>query len=76
MLDLTDAPKPQSVDDFEICRELREQRRTTGVYEALDTEKTVKEALQPWETIFLQFKDEFGKQSSFFYIIYAAEFLP
>jgi len=55
--------KVETENDFELCRTKREKGKPTGEYEILDPTKTLREiGLSGWEAIFLQPKDENGKQ--------------
>ncbi|TFL05828.1 hypothetical protein BDV98DRAFT_236489 [Pterulicium gracile] len=58
-----DVPAVTSVDDFELCRAVKEKMRgnrgeVAYTYEPLDTTANVKVAnVQNWETLYLRFKD-------------------
>ncbi|TDL29900.1 hypothetical protein BD410DRAFT_798365 [Rickenella mellea] len=57
-------PQVSSVDDFEICRELKEKGTPSSdakKYETLPARDTVKNTLLPWEWIYIRFRDESGK---------------
>lgn len=54
-------PVIDSVNDFELCRTVRERGRPTGQYETLSPDDIVKETLVNWECLFIQFKDESGE---------------
>ncbi|THH02149.1 hypothetical protein EW026_g644 [Hermanssonia centrifuga] len=54
-------PQVGSVDDFELCRAIKEKGRPTGRYELLSTTDIVKQALVNWESLFVQFKDANGE---------------
>jgi hypothetical protein len=53
----------QTVDDFELCRAIKDKREITGDFEVLEPSKTLRETdITGWEAIFLQFRDrETGK---------------
>lgn len=61
-----DVPAVTSVDDFELCRAVKEKMRgnrgeVAYTYEPLDTTANVKVAnVQNWETLYLRFKDNNG----------------
>lgn len=50
-------PVVQSVDDFELCRAVRERGRPTGQYETLLTKDVVKQTVANWESLFIQFRE-------------------
>jgi len=53
-----DVPKVTTVDDFELCRAIKDKGKLTGDYEILDVSKQVKESkLSSWEALFIQFRD-------------------
>lgn len=56
----TDVPDVESVDDFEICRQLTEKRDRAqvpmGKFEALDESAQVVKQTSPYEILFLRFK--------------------
>ncbi|KAH9948758.1 hypothetical protein B0H21DRAFT_212351 [Amylocystis lapponica] len=54
-------PKVTSVEDFELCRAVREKGRPTGQYEMLERNAQVKNVLVNWENVFVQFKDNSGQ---------------
>jgi len=56
-----EVPQVTSVDDFELCRALKEKGKPTGKYELLDANKDVKSSVVNWESLFVQFKDSTGK---------------
>lgn len=56
-----DVPKVNSIGDFEICREVKENRNPTGEFEIMTGSEIVKEVLMPWEVIFIRFRDESGE---------------
>lgn len=71
-------PVIDSVEDFELCRMVRERGRPTGRYETLSRDDIVKETLVNWECLFVQFKDENGEWRVFLrieiYLHYAVDF--
>ena len=50
-------PEVESVDDFELCRAIRERGRPTGEYEKLTTTDIVKQTVMNWESLFIQFRE-------------------
>lgn len=54
-------PPVDSVEDFELCRAIRERGRPTGQYETLSTKDVVKQVLVNWESLFMQFKNANGE---------------
>ncbi|KAL5487613.1 hypothetical protein ACEPAI_5721 [Sanghuangporus weigelae] len=58
--DEPDIPEVESVDDFEICRELKTRQDRvlvpTGKFEALDESAQVSKQATPYESLFLRFK--------------------
>lgn len=55
-----------TVEDFELCRGVKEKGKLTGAFEALHPSKSlINCGITGWETLFLQFRDrESGKFSS------------
>ena len=54
-------PTAKTVDDFELCRAVKEKGKPTGKYELLDHESgRVKDHLANWDSIYIQFRDESG----------------
>ena len=53
-------PEVNSVDEFEICREVKEKGRATGKYELLEGSESVKDAIVPWEAVFIRYRDSAG----------------
>ena len=48
----------RNVDDFELCRAIKEKGRFTGVFEVLDPNKSLRDSdITGWEAIFVQFRD-------------------
>ncbi|KAF8180155.1 hypothetical protein BJ912DRAFT_1145801 [Pholiota molesta] len=48
----------ETVDDFELCRAVKEKGKPTGQYEVLPPTKAIRDfGLAGWDTLFLQFKD-------------------
>ena len=54
-------PAIQSVNDFELCRAIKEKGRPTGRYEPLSPEDTVKKSVMCWDSLFIQFKNAQGE---------------
>ncbi|EJD01607.1 uncharacterized protein FOMMEDRAFT_88843 [Fomitiporia mediterranea MF3/22] len=56
----SDVPEVENLDDFEICRELKERKDRavvpTGKFEALDENAQVAKQTTPYEPLFLRFK--------------------
>lgn len=55
-------PEISSVDEFEICREVKEKGRSTGKYELLEGKEIVRDVLTPWEVVFVRYRDSSGEQ--------------
>ena len=54
-------PTVKSVDDFELCRAVKEKGKPTGNYELLDHESgRVKDHLVNWDSVYIRFRDESG----------------
>lgn len=50
-------PETESVDDFELCREIKEKGRLpTGKYEVLQGEEILRNIAQAWEVFYIRFK--------------------
>jgi len=68
-LDVTAMDPPEfnveTIEDFELCRAVKDKGKLTGNYEVLDSSKILRESgIAGWETIFLQFRDrETGKHA-------------
>ena len=56
-------PQVASVDDFELCRAIKEKGRPTGQYEPISEKDTVKQSVTNWERLFVQFKNEHGESA-------------
>ncbi|KAF9527965.1 hypothetical protein CPB83DRAFT_855095 [Crepidotus variabilis] len=61
-LDVTAMEPPefevQTVEDFELCRIIKEKGKPTGTFEPLDSSKILRESgISGWETLCLQFRD-------------------
>ena len=60
-----DVPEISRVDDFEICREVKVKGKqpstsSSSTYEVLDHEDAVQKVSQPWDKLFIRFRDEYG----------------
>lgn len=53
-------PAVKTVDDFELCRAVREKGKPTGGYELLDPSDKVKDHLVNWDSVYIRFRDESG----------------
>jgi len=53
-------PIAKTVDDFELCRAVKEKGKPTGDYELLNASGKVKDHLGNWDSIYIQFRDESG----------------
>ena len=54
-------PIVKTVDDFELCRAVKEKGKPTGNYELLDhVSGRVKDHLVNWDSVYIQFRDESG----------------
>ena len=62
-------PTAKTVEDFELCRAVKEKGRPTGDYELLDQSGRVKDGLANWDSVYIRFRDESGTCSTppFFY---------
>jgi len=59
---VTQVPTIKTVDDFELCRAVKEKGRPTGNYELLDHESgTVKDHLMNWDSVYIRFRDDSGE---------------
>jgi len=54
-------PPLASIDQFELCKRVRNGRKFTGEYTALGDEESVKAAVTNWEAILIRMKDEDGE---------------
>ncbi|KAI0921217.1 hypothetical protein AcW2_006263 [Taiwanofungus camphoratus] len=54
-------PKIATLDDFELCRSIKEKGRPTGKYEVLEGDAVTRNALVNWEAVFVQFRDSNGE---------------
>jgi len=54
-------PTVETVDDFELCRAVKEKGKPTGDYELLDhVSGRVKDHLVNWDSVYIRFRDESG----------------
>jgi len=54
-------PTVKTVDDFELCRAVKEKGKPTGNYELLDHESgRVKDHLVNWDSVYIRFRDGSG----------------
>ena len=61
-------PTAGTVDDFELCRAVKEKGKPTGDYELLDhASGRVKDHLVNWDSVYIRFRDESGTSSLFFH---------
>jgi len=58
---LDDVPTVNSIEDFELCRALKEKGKPTGAYEVLSPAQKVKDDLVNWDTVYIQFRDDSGE---------------
>ncbi|KAH7931324.1 hypothetical protein BV22DRAFT_1077247 [Leucogyrophana mollusca] len=58
--EVEDVPQVSSLDEFELCRAVKDKGKITTQYETLDGSQPVKGVLSNWEVIYLQFRDEAG----------------
>ncbi|KAF7792811.1 hypothetical protein EIP86_003910 [Pleurotus ostreatoroseus] len=56
-----EVPQVTSVDDFELCKAVKERGRPTGQYEPLSPDATVKQSVPNWESLYIQFKNKQGR---------------
>jgi len=55
----------KTIDDFELCRAVKEKGKPTGEYELLDhASSRVKDHLVNWDSIYIRFRDESGTSST------------
>ena len=60
-------PTVKIVDDFELCRAMKEKGKPTGDYELLDhVSGRVKDHLVNWDSVYIRFRDESGMSSMSF----------
>jgi hypothetical protein len=58
-------PTAKTVDDFELCRTVKEKGKPTGDYELLDhASGRVKDHLANWDSVYIRFRDESGTPST------------
>lgn len=58
-------PAAKAVDDFELCRAVKEKGKPTGEYELLDhVSGRVKDHLVNWDSVYIRFRDESGTSST------------
>ena len=58
-------PTIKTVDDFQLCRAVKEKGKPTGEYELLDHESgRVKDHLVNWDSVYSRFCDESGTSST------------
>lgn len=61
--DTEEIPEVESIDDFELCCEIKERgRQPTGKYEVLQGNDVLKNVAQAWEIMFIRFRDASGAQ--------------
>ncbi|PIL37431.1 hypothetical protein GSI_01125 [Ganoderma sinense ZZ0214-1] len=53
-------PQVETIDDFELARQVKEKGRPTGLYEVLEVKSQLKNVLANWDPVFVQFKDPNG----------------
>ncbi|KAF9644508.1 hypothetical protein BDM02DRAFT_3102835, partial [Thelephora ganbajun] len=54
-------PAANTVDDFELCRAVKEKGKSTVEYEPLDhVSGRVKDHLVNWDSVYIRFRDESG----------------
>lgn len=53
-----DVPEVQSLDDFELCREIKEKRVPTGKFEILDKKAKVKDVASAYEVLVIRFRQD------------------
>ncbi|KAI6034549.1 hypothetical protein BKA83DRAFT_518365 [Pisolithus microcarpus] len=59
-----DIPAVTSVDDFELCRAIKDRGRQNAAapaYEVLDPDSPIRGLLNNWEELYVQFRDENGE---------------
>ncbi|KAF9782258.1 hypothetical protein BJ322DRAFT_1075139 [Thelephora terrestris] len=58
---VSQVPTAKTVDDFELCRAMKEKGKATGDYELLDVSGRVKDNLVSWDSVYIRFRDESGE---------------
>jgi len=58
---VSQVPTANTVDDFELCRAIKEKGKPTGDYELLDVSGRVKDNLVNWDSVYIRFRDESGE---------------
>lgn len=65
-------PTAKTVDDFELCRAVKEKGKPTGDYELLDhASGRVKDNLANWDSVYIRFRDESGVCSTSSFLLSA-----
>ena len=63
-------PTVKTVDDFELCRAVKEKGKPTGDYELLDhVSGRVKDHLANWDSVYIRFRDESGTSSTSHFLL-------
>lgn len=57
-------PAAKTVDDFELCRAIKERGKQSGEYDVLDDSGRVKDHLANWDSVYIRFRDESGTYST------------
>ena len=57
-------PTAATVDDFELCRVVKEKGKPNGDYVLLDVSGKVKDHLVNWDSVYIRFRDESGTCST------------
>ena len=61
-----EVPQVETIEDFELARQVKEKGRPTGRYEQLEVKAQLKNVLANWDPVFIQFRDADGEwQSSY-----------
>ncbi|KAF8645487.1 hypothetical protein AX16_007772 [Volvariella volvacea WC 439] len=55
-------PSFKEVDDFDLCKDLKDRGKPTGMFEKVEVGRQIKDlGLASWDTLYIQFRDESGE---------------
>ena len=54
----SDVPEVTDLQDFELCREIKEKRVPTGKFEILDKNAKVRDVAGPYEVLVIRFRED------------------
>ena len=63
-------PVAKTVDDFDLCRAVKEKGKPTGNYVPMGALEKVKDHLVNWDSVYIQFRDESGTCSTLHLILF------